>query len=107
MLYVELVDKLLKEQGVHLSTVMNFPCLRYNGEFVCLYFAKSEELLVKIPAKRVNELIESGIGTEFRPAGKKFREWVLVSAEYENRFEQLMYEALNFAKARISKKIKQ
>ncbi|MGD9809597.1 MAG: hypothetical protein AB7E76_13860 [Deferribacterales bacterium] len=104
MLYVELADKLLKEQGVHLSTVMNFPCLRYNGEFICMYFRNDDRLLVKIKAGRVNELIDSGVGQEFRPAGKKFREWVLVPSEYEETFEGLMYEALRFAKERRSKK---
>jgi hypothetical protein len=100
MLYVELVDKLLSEEGVHLSTVMNFPCLRYNSHFLCMYFKKADSLLVKIPSIRVNELIDIGVGEEFKPAGRKFREWVQVSALYESLYEGLMYEALEFAKTK-------
>jgi len=97
MLYVDLVDKLLKHEGVSLSTVVNYPCLRYRGEFVCMYLRNDDSLLVKITAERVNELINSGIGREFSPTGKKFREWVRVNDEHQDIFEQLMLEALDFA----------
>lgn len=102
MKYVEIADRLLKQEGVNLSTVMNHPCLRYKGKFFAMMFMMQDSLLIKVSSARVNELIETGVGRPFNITGKKFKEWVLIPLEYESDYEALMSEALDYAAGRKS-----
>lgn len=98
MSYVEAADKLLKLEGVQLSTIMNHPCLRYKKDFFAMLFKQVECLVIKLPAGRVDELIDTGVGRPFNITGKKFKEWVMIPIEHESDFENYMTEALDFAK---------
>lgn len=57
--------------------IMSSRCLRVNGDF-CAMVARSGDLVVKLPAARVSELIDEGTGQPFAPAGKVFKEWLAV-----------------------------
>jgi hypothetical protein len=52
--------------------------------------------VAKLPRARVEELIESGIGAPFAPAGKVFREWVAIPAEHLDRWEEFVTESIDF-----------
>jgi len=91
-------SELLKEDGVELSTMMKTPCLRYKGEFLTMMFDKEEALIIKVAPERVNELITEGKGKEFNFTKKRFKEWVLIPSEFEDEYEEYIYEALEYAK---------
>jgi hypothetical protein len=52
--------------------------------------------VVKLPRARVEELIASGVGASFAPAGKVFREWVLVETFDERQWTDLLRESVAF-----------
>ena len=78
------------------GTIMGSPCLRVGKEFLAMNHHKKEGLVVKLPADRVAELIEAGEGESFAPAGKVFKEWVLVEAHDEKRWRGLLEESIGF-----------
>ena len=96
-LFWELAKPHLKRPEVERSTMMGSPCLRSDGYFYATVHRKTKELIVKLPKERVDELIEQGVGEEFKPAGKVFREWLAVSALDESRWGELLEEARTFA----------
>ncbi len=57
------------------------------------------ELVVKLPRRRVDELVSSGSGARFDPGhGRPMKEWVSVPAERARNWEQLVREALEFVR---------
>ncbi len=78
--------------------MMKAPCLRYQGEFLGMFFAKEDALIVKLSPERVLEIIEKGLGREFSFTKKRFKEWVLIPTEFEELFESYLMEALDYAK---------
>ncbi len=55
------------------------------------------DLVVKLPAKRVNELLESGAGRRFDPGhGRVMKEWVALRPPDECSCEAYMREARTF-----------
>jgi hypothetical protein len=92
-----LVEPLTAEKGVELGSIMGFPCLRARGEFFGMPHHATGELVCKLPASRVRELVAEGVGQAFGPGKKVFKEWVLVGREHETRWLQLLREAMTFA----------
>ena len=78
------------------GTIMNGPCLRVGKEFLAMNHHKKSGLVVKLPAARVAELIEAGIGESFAPAGKVFKEWVAVLQADEQLWRELLAEGVDF-----------
>jgi len=91
-----LADPLLQQKDVDKGTMMGFPCLRINGDFFASAEHKTGSLIAKLPATRVQELIQQGIGIPFAPAGRVFKEWVLVEEEDEKIWTNLLNEAKEF-----------
>jgi hypothetical protein len=55
--------------------------------------------VVKLPKKRVEELIKSGEGLPYDPGnGKIMKEWVIIPEEYSNKWIEYASEAKQFAK---------
>lgn len=100
MSYDKVVKKITQEKGVEKSTIMKTPCLRYKGEFMAMMSNKFNALIIKVSPKRVNELIDSGMGNEFNFTKQRFKEWVLIPLEYENEYESYIYESLKYVKER-------
>ena len=92
------MSKLLSEDGIDLSTMMKTPCLRYKGEFLTMLFEKEDALIIKVAPQRVNELIAEGKGREFNFTKKRFKEWVLIPSEFEDEYEEYIFEAFEYAK---------
>lgn len=87
---------LLAQPGVSPGTMMGFPCLRVDGNFFASCDHRTGDLIVKLPRDRVEEIIKAGGGKPFAPAGRTFREWVLVENRDETSWAALMAEARTF-----------
>ncbi|MGH3463032.1 MAG: hypothetical protein ACRDP9_16350 [Kribbellaceae bacterium] len=96
-LYDELTDDLLYHPAIGRATMMGYPCVRLAGRFLASYDEKTGALVVKLPSERVLELIDSGDGEPFAPAGKRFREWLSIPAVDRTLWQSLLTEAVNFA----------
>ena len=87
----------LAHTGVATGTMMGFPCLRVSGAFFASCDHRSGDLIVKLPRHRVEELIAAGAGKPFAPAGRTFREWVLIGDRDQAQWAELIEEARAFA----------
>lgn len=92
-LFWDLAEALYADPAVTRSTMMGLPCLRYHGRFFASLDRKTQALLVKLPQPRVQELIRSGHGEPFAPAGRVFREWVALPRPDRRRWRTLLAEA--------------
>lgn len=97
-LYNELTDDLLYDPAVGRATMMGYPCVRLAGKFIASYSEKAGGLVVKLPRERVAELVASGYGEPFAPAGKTFREWVVVPTADRELWRALLADAAEFAR---------
>ena len=98
-LYEELTDDLLYDPAIGRATMMGYPCVRLAGRFLASYDDKAGRLVVKLPRERVAELVESGQGDPFAPAGKVFREWVAIARVDRALWQAVLAEAVGFARA--------
>ena len=89
---------LLAAGDVEEGTIMGGACLRTGGEFVGMPHHKGDGIVVKLPRDRVDEMIAAGEGAPFAPAGKVFREWVLVEAHDDDRWVELLRESVAFVR---------
>lgn len=87
---------LLAEGIIDEGTIMGGPCVRSAGEFVGMPHHKGDGIVVKLPRDRVDTLIAAGDGRSFAPAGKVFKEWVLVEAFDESCWQDLLRESVSF-----------
>jgi hypothetical protein len=97
-LYDELTDDLLYDPAIGRATMMGYPCVRLAGRFLASYDDKTARLVVKLPRERVTELVETGTGDRFAPAGKIFREWVTIRTPDRDLWTNLLAEAVEFAR---------
>ncbi|MCG8588959.1 MAG: hypothetical protein MJE66_06675 [Proteobacteria bacterium] len=85
-----------EDRRVQLGTIMSSRCLRVGDGFLALYDAKRGGAVVKLPRQRVAALIDSGHGESFAPAGRVFKEWVLVQDAQRRRWPKLLREGIAF-----------
>lgn len=71
-LFWDLAEDLYRNPAVSRSTMMGYPCLRYQGRFFASVERETSGLLVKLPRSRVQQLIDDGDGEPFAPAGREF-----------------------------------
>ena len=95
-LFWKLADTLLAQPAVTRSTMMGYPCLRMNGLFFACVERTTGNLVVKLPADRVTDLVSSGIGISFAPNGRVFREWVALPIPEEDEWTSFLDEARAF-----------
>ena len=96
-LFWELAEPLLAEPGVTQSTMMGYPCLRANGAFFACVERATGHLIVKLPARRVSELVAAGPAVPFAPNGRTFREWAAFPVADPGEWRALLAEARDFA----------
>jgi hypothetical protein len=89
---------ILQKKGVEVSTMMKSTCLRYNGDFLGMIFKREDALIIKVSPQRVDELIAEGKGLPFDFTGKRFKQWVLIPADYEAEYDAYLAEALAHAR---------
>jgi hypothetical protein len=96
-LFWDLVEPMYADPAVCRSTMMGLPCVRLDGRFFASLDRRSGALLVRLPAQRVAQIIASGHGEAFAPAGRVFREWVAVPRPDRRRWRSLLAEARDHA----------
>ncbi len=96
-----LAEPLLASGKITKGTMMGFPCLRVNGDFFASADHRTGDLIVKLPATTVEELIDVGVGRQFAPAGRRFKEWVLIPDRDADRWRQLLSAAQTFVEGKI------
>jgi hypothetical protein len=89
------VAPLQAEGRLEEGTMFGFRCVRAGTAFVAMPGHESDGMVVKLPAARVSEIVDSGKGTPVAPAGKVFREWVEI--EPKEDWGPYLEEALAFA----------
>lgn len=87
-------DLMSEDARVVEGTIMNGRCLRVGEAFLALVEYKDSGLVVKLSQRRVDELIASGAGQPFSPAGRRFREWVSVPTPDRRRWRALLREGV-------------
>ncbi len=95
-LFWQLAAELQQDPRIREGTIMNGRCLRVGQEFLALVDYKGSGLVVKLPKKRVTELIAAGVGKPFKPAGRVFAEWVSVPTPDPRRWRDLLREGIEF-----------
>jgi TfoX/Sxy family transcriptional regulator of competence genes len=77
--------------------------LKVNGKLFAL--VSRGNLVVKLPRKRVEELVASGAGTRFDPGhGRLMKEWLAVPPEQARRWPKLADEAREFVAGAATRK---
>ena len=99
-LFTRVSATVLGRRDVATGTMMGFPCLRVAGAFFASCDHRTGDLIVKLPRERVEQLIAAGTGKPFAPAGRTFREWVLIDDRDPDRWTELIDEALAFVEAK-------
>ena len=93
----DVAEPLVADGTLEEGTIMGGRCVRNAaGEFVGMPHHKGPGLVVKLPRDRVDELISTGVGQSFAPAGKVFREWVLVEGFDADEWDALLRESVAF-----------
>lgn len=92
-LFWRLVEGALEQGSLTKGTIMGRPCVRRDDDFVAMPHSKTGGLIVKLDRERVQKLIDDGSGQEFAPAGRVFKEWLLVPDAAEGVWSQLIAEA--------------
>ena len=95
-LFWELARDLMADPAVTRSTMMGLPCLRLNGAFFTSLDTRTNDMIVKLPAARVGELIRKGTGAVFAPSHRPFREWVAIPKHEPMLWAALLSEAKAF-----------
>jgi hypothetical protein len=100
-LFWELAEPLLaQDDNLTKSTMMGFPCLRVNGDFFASVHHKTGDLIVKLPADRALDLIETEVGEPFAPNGRRFKEWISISNRDTDLWLHLINEARKFVESK-------
>ena len=100
-LWEQLADELeATDPGVARSTMMGLPCLRLEGAFFASLDKRNSALIVKLAADDVAARIAAGRGSPFAPAGKVFREWLVVHGEDPGTWRGAIGDALSFARTK-------
>ncbi len=94
----DVADDFIDSGRVEEGTMMGHHCLRAvtGGGFVATVERSSGNLVVKLPRGRVTDLVDSGTGLAFAPAGKVFREWVAIPGHDTEQWYALIEESIAF-----------
>ncbi len=98
-LFWDLANEMYTDPAVAEGTMMGFPCLRVNGQFFASLDKNTKNMIVKLPAARVEELVASGHGLPFAPSGRVFREWTALPVPDEETWRAFLHEAKEFVDA--------
>jgi hypothetical protein len=97
-LFDRIAERYLDQPGVSRGTGFGSSAgLRVGGKIFAM-LDRQGELVLKLPAEQVDELIGSGAGGRFEPRrdGRLMREWVTVPVSGGADWERLIGEALQF-----------
>jgi|ERR671930_732228 hypothetical protein len=73
--------------------------LKVNGRIFAML--SHDRLVVKLPRRRVEELVDAGVGERFDPGhGRLMREWLSVHPGHEDDWPRYAGEALDFGRGK-------
>lgn len=99
----EVTEGLLAIPDVASGRMLHAAGLNHRGKFFALL--RRGDLVVKLPAARVDELERSGAGRRFEPGhGRVMREWAVVPAIRRDAWPALATEALAFAQRNAARR---
>ena len=101
-LFDEVSERLLAEDAaLERTRMMGSEGLKTGGKFFAM--VSKDELVVKLPRERVDELVEAGAGHRFDPGhGRLMKEWVALRPADEPACAAYMGEARSFVGARAN-----
>jgi hypothetical protein len=97
--FERLAARFLEESGVSVGTGFGGSGGLRIGKKIFAIF-RENELVLKLPRQRVDELVASGAGTRFDPRrdGRDMKEWIVVPGRRAREWDQLADEALEFVR---------
>ncbi|HZY46451.1 MAG TPA: hypothetical protein VFE96_01525 [Candidatus Bathyarchaeia archaeon] len=97
--YATVVRKLLKERNVTQSEKKGFgSSALWTKSKIFALLSSRREFVVKLPRRRVEELISSGEGKAFDTgSGRLMKEWFVTNSKDEKAWLSLAKEAMEFA----------
>ena len=97
-IFQRLVEAEVGRPSVSVGRMFGSPVLKVEGKVFAMLV--KGRLVVKLPRKRVDDLLVLGLGEPFDPGhGKPSREWVAVDANVSRRWGPLVDEAREFVVA--------
>ena len=100
-LFWDIAKPMLLEGIAQKSTMMGFPCLRTaEGQFFASLEKSTSDMIIKVPAERVKELISSGVAQPFAPNGRTFKEWAKIVPVKRELWHDLIQEAYVFVESK-------
>jgi hypothetical protein len=73
-LFWDLAEPIMASGRAEEGELMRSRCLRVKGEFMAMPEYRTGDLVLKLPATRVAELVAADLGLPFAPAKKVFKE---------------------------------
>jgi len=102
----QVAETFLDDPETERGTMMGFPCLRQGGQFFASVHPETGDLIVKVRADRVQELMDQGIGKAFAPNGRTFREWVIIPKPEASSASALWSELLTEARQFVAPQLR-
>ena len=100
-LFQRVSERLLADDpGLERSRMFASDGLKTHGKFFA--FQRGDDLVLKVPAERVRELISAGPGRPFESGNRVMKEWVVVRPADEPACAAYLEEARSFVAARQS-----
>lgn len=97
------VDAFTNDPTVSQTKMFGAPGLKVNGKFFATYFKGA--LVIKLPAERVEELVQVKKGDYFDPGmGKKMKEWLALDEQSADQWVNLAKEAKQFVESLQNRK---
>ena len=95
-MFWDLAQPMMLSGEAEKGTMMGHPCLRTKGKFFASLGRQDNDLIVKLPAERVQALIAADKAAPFAPNGRTFREWALITELDEQAWKGYLEEAKAF-----------
>jgi YjbR protein len=92
--FTSIVDEMLREPGVEEGAAFHNRGLKVGGKIFAMLV--QGELVVKLPADRVAQLVGDGTGRPFESGRRVMKEWVSVPPSDETEWLALAREAHRF-----------
>jgi len=90
-----IAERYLARAGVDMGRMFGSEGIRIRGKVFAL-ISFGGELMLKLPAARTVELVETGNAVRVEMAGRSVREWVFVAIETPTMWEPLIAEAFAY-----------
>jgi hypothetical protein len=88
---------MLEDPRIRRSTMMGYPCLRFEDRFFVSFDPRADAVVIKLPQQRVRKLVVEGLGYPLAPTGRVFRKWISLPPESADAWDELVEDARKIA----------